>query len=360
MADETPKEETPKEETTEKAAEPAAVNVNLPAGFDAKQTHVVHQWKATAPLIWCRFAPSGKYVYSSSEDMKIQRWEFPSGKLVAMDGHDSWPRDILVTPDSKTVVTFGCDEQMIFWPGEGDSLTPVRKVKAHDGWIRCAALSPTGDKIATGGNDKLVKLWNTVDGTAIRQFDGHDSHVYSVLFHPDGQWLLSGDLSGKVNQWEIETGKLLRTFDAAALHSYNGGQQVHYGGVRSIDLSLDKKLLACGGLHKATNPLGAVNEPLIEVFDWEKNEKVRSLVSDGVKGIAFRSIFLGDGSVLCASGGSGGGFLIFWQPGEDKSYHKLKLPDTARGLDIHPDKLHVATVHADRNLRISKMAAKTG
>jgi WD40 repeat protein len=142
------------------------------------------------------------------------------------------------------------------------------------------------------------------------------------------------------------------------LHSYNGGQQVHYGGVRSLSLAPDGKHLACGGLHKASNPLGAVNEPLVLLFQFESQKPVRSLVSEGVRGVIWRSLFLPDGSLLGASGGSGGGFLLFWNPNEDKAVHKLKLKDTIRGLDVHPDHLHVATTHWDKHLRISRMTAK--
>ena len=42
----------------------------------------------------------------------------------------------------------------------------------------------------------------------------------------------------------------------------------------------------------------------------------------------------------------------------DKEFFKLKLPNTARDLDLHPDGLQLATVHGDRQLRISRMTAK--
>jgi WD40 repeat protein len=142
------------------------------------------------------------------------------------------------------------------------------------------------------------------------------------------------------------------------LHTYNGGQKVHYGGVRSIALSPDGKTLACSGLHKATNPLGAVNEPLVLLFEWGSLTKVRSLVAAGVRGIAWQVRWLSNGNLVGASGGSGGGFLVFWKPDQDKELHKLKMPNTARWLDLHPDGLQLATVHHDGHVRISRMTAK--
>lgn len=329
----------------------------MPAGFDPKQTHVAHEWKYTSPLIWCRFDPLGRYLFTSAEDTHLQRWSFPSGELTTLEGHDSWVRDIGFLPDGNTMVSVGCDEQMLFWEADIEQPKPLRKVKAHQGWVRCLDISPDGSKLATGGNDGLVKVWDA-EGKPIHELAGHDSHVYSVMFHPDGGSVLSGDLSGQVKQWELASGKNVASFDAKDLHSYNKGQKVNYGGVRSLSLSPDGKHLACGGLHKATNPLGAVNEPLVVIFESESQKKIRSNVSDGVRGVIWRSFYLPDGKILGASGGSGGGYLLFWNPDEEKSFHKFKLKDTARGLDLHPDRLHVATVHWDRNVRISRMTAK--
>lgn len=330
----------------------------MPAGFDPKEAHVTHEWKYTSPLIWCRFDPSGRYVFSTAEDNTVQRWEFDSGKLTTLEGHESWVRDLVFTPDGNTLISVGCDEQMIFWEVAAETPKPIRSVKAHKGWIRCADVSPDGSMMATGGNDRLVKLWNPADGALIHELAGHDSHVYSVAFHPSQPFVLSGDLSGQVKQWHRESGELVRTFDAKDLHSYNSGQRVHYGGVRSISISPDGKHLACSGLHKASNPLGAINEPLIVVFDWENQEKVQTHVVDGVRGVLWRMFYLADGTLFGASGGSGGGYLLFWKPGEEKGFHKFKLKDTIRGMDLHPDRLHVATTHWDRHLRISRLAKK--
>src|SRR5262249_12788785 len=140
---------------------------------------------------------------------------------------------------------------------------PIRSIEAHKGWIRSLDVSPDGSLIATGGNDNQVRLWNAADGKKVCQFSGHDRHVYNVLFHPEGKYLLSGDLMGVLNQWEVATGKKVRKFDAKALHTYEGGQAVDYGGVRSMAISPDRKRLAAGGLYKATNPLGSVQEPLV-------------------------------------------------------------------------------------------------
>ncbi len=325
--------------------------------LDPKQTHIVAQWKHAAPLITCRFDPKGRYVFSSAEDYSIQRWELPSGKVTSWPAHESWVRDFAFLQEGETLVSAGSDDQLIFWSTAAEKPAPLKSLKAHAGWIRSVSVSPDAKYLASGGNDLLVKLWNA-DGSLVQEFAGHESHVYSTRFHPSGEFLLSGDLRGQVHQWDLKTGKLARTFDAKDLHSYNKGQQVDYGGVRDLAFSPDGKSLACCGLHKASNPLGAVNEPLVVVFDWESQKKTRSHVAAGVRGVAWRVVYLSDGSLAAGSGGSGGGYLIFWKPDSDKEYHKLKLKDTLRGMDLSPDGFTLATAHFDRNLRLSRMTAK--
>lgn len=325
--------------------------------LDVMKTHVLHEWKHGKPLIACRFEPQGRFLFSSSEDYTLQRWNAETGEKIAWEAHDSWVRDFAFMPDGETVISAGCDDRIIFWPTTAEKLEPKLEIVAHKGWVRSVDVNSDGSLIATGGNDRAVKLWSP-DGKLVREFVGHERDVYSVRFHPGGQFLLSGDLDGKVHQWEVNSGKLVRTFEAKDLHSYNGGQQVHYGGIRDIRLSPDKKLLAMTGLHKATNPLGAVNEPLNYLFDWESGSESKKQPAEGVGGIGWRIEFLSDGSEIVASGGNGGGFLLFFKPAEEKPYHKLKLPNTARDMSVHPDGLRVATAHHDGQIRISKMTEK--
>jgi WD40 repeat protein len=330
------------------------------ATADPAAVHVVEQWKHDSPLITCRFDPKGKYVFAGCEDFTIQRWDLATQTKVPLAGHKSWPLALAFANDGQTLLSSGADDSLIWWNVGDETPQPVRTIKAHDGWVRALAISSDGKSVATGGNDLKVRLWNIDDGRQIAEFSGHEKYVYSALYHPDGQYLLSGDLAGKVHQWELASGKLLRTFDATALWSYNGGQGVDYGGVRTLALSPDKTQLACGGLHQASNPLGAVNEPLVLRFDWTSGEKVKSHIAADVKGVAWRALFHPQGFLMGANGGSGGGWLMFWNAADDQAFHKFQLPNTARDMDLHSDGMQVATAHHDRHLRICRLAPKAG
>jgi WD40 repeat protein len=323
---------------------------------DPKLAHVAQELPAEAPLMACRFHPTAAFVFATSENRTIYRWELPSGKRTALAGHDSWIGDLAFSGDQ--MISAGWDDTLIWWPSTAEAPQPIRKVKAHEGWIRSVAVSPDGQLVVSGGNDRVVRVWNVSDGAKVREMPGHERDIYSVIFHPSGQWILSGDLDGKIRQWETATGKLVRTFEAVALHTYEGGQQVHYGGIRGLAVSPDGKWLVAGGLHKATNPLGNVQEPLALRFEWETAKNVRSHITEGnpnerIWGLAYHP----QGFVVAALGG-GKGQLVFWNDTEDKPFHSFNLPNSARGLALHPDGLQIATTHHDSKLRICKLAAK--
>jgi WD40 repeat protein len=331
-----------------------------PTGLDPKLAFVAFQWAHDRPLVACRFDPSGRFVFCGSEDAHIERFNLADGaRTIFSGGHVTWAHGLAFSKDGAQVVSGGCDGKITWWDAATSSPAPIRSIEAHKGWIRSLATSPDGKLLASGGNDNAVRLWNIADGKLIHELAGHPRNVYSVEFHPEGMFVLSGDLLGVLKQWDVATGKEVRAFDAAPLHTYEGGQQVDFGGIRTLAVSPDGKWLAAGGLYKATNPLGAVHEPLVLLFDWESQKLERQHIAEGItQGVIWRLRWLGDGSLMGLSGGASGGFLLFWKPDADKDYHRFALPSLARDMDLHSDGLRVATAHHDLHVRITRLAAK--
>ena len=332
----------------------------MPEGFDPKQAHVVSQWAHDRPLNACRFDPTGGFVFCGSEDAAVERFKLADGvRTVLNGGHETWVNALAFSKDGGIAMSGGCDGKITWWATAADAPKPIRTVEAHKGWIRGLDVSPDGALLASGGNDNFVRLWNVADGSLVRELSGHARHVYTVAFHPKGQYLLSGDLVGSVRQWDVTSGKELRAFDAKPLHTYEGGQQVDFGGVRALAISPDEKWLAAGGLYKATNPLGAVHEPIVLLFNWDSQKVEKQQIAEGITGgVLWRLRWLADGSLMGISGGSTGGFLLFWKPDAEKDYFRFQLPNIARDMDLHPDGLQVATAHHDHHVRITRLAAK--
>src|SRR5262249_6377870 len=180
---------------------------------DPTKTRPAQELKHTAPLLGCRFDPTGKFVFAGAQDNDVHRWELATGKKATLKGHKSWVRGLAFSEGGRTLWSAGYDGKAIGWDAAADEPTPRTTLDAHDGWVRAVAVCPDGSLLATCGNDNLVKLWSLPDGKPVRTLEGHTRHAYNVAFRPDGKSLVSGDLLGVVKHWDVETGKLVRDLD---------------------------------------------------------------------------------------------------------------------------------------------------
>jgi WD40 repeat protein len=87
-------------------------------------------------------------------------------------------------------------------------------LSGHAGTVWSVSFSPDGKRVASGGSDGAVKIWNidpqtpTPDrGQVIHNLVGHTSGVQSLRFHPDGTRLASGCAGGTVKVWDAIHGQ---------------------------------------------------------------------------------------------------------------------------------------------------------
>src|SRR5262249_58857126 len=61
---------------------------------------------------------------------------------------------------------------------------------------------PDGTRVATGGHDRAVWLWDLARGEEVARLPGHTSFVWSLAFSPDGATLASGSGDATVRLWD--------------------------------------------------------------------------------------------------------------------------------------------------------------
>jgi WD40 repeat protein len=59
-------------------------------------------------------------------------------------------------------------------------------------------------RLATGGRDQLIHLWDTNSFDEVAQLHGHSAYVKSLAFSPDGSMLISGSGDGTIRTWNTK------------------------------------------------------------------------------------------------------------------------------------------------------------
>ena len=121
---------------------------------------------------------------------------------------------------------------------EGDAgWRPLATLQGHTGAVWSVALSADGQRLASGGFDGTVRVWEACASEWVATSGdpgGHTSAVWGVALAADGQLLASGSGDGTARLWDASSGRLLATL------------QGHTSGVWGVALAADGRLLASG------------------------------------------------------------------------------------------------------------------
>ena len=268
----------------------------------------------TGPLADLAFAPDGDRIASGSADGTVRIWDINSGDQVLKIVVGSEVRSISFGPEGKRIASGSADKTLRLWDAStGDNLVTAKCddevqsiVFVSDGnvvlsanaqqlnvWdsdtgkkagypfhfsqrtINVARLSTDGRRLASGGADGIVKIWDlarrrrlailrghkasvqdvalSLDGNriAIANADhtvriwqvfndaesftllGHSDEVKSIAFDPDGRQLLSASKDGTVKVWDVTSHQERLSFKSG----------YHWGG-ESVAFSRDRKRVA--------------------------------------------------------------------------------------------------------------------
>ncbi|VDL85236.1 unnamed protein product [Schistocephalus solidus] len=180
--------------------------------------------------------------------------------------------------------------------------------------------------MATGGEDRKVKLWAVGNPSCIMSLGGHTSSVDSAQFSQNEDCIAAGSLSGSIRVWDLEQEKMVRVLSG------------HTSSVQSLDFHPHGNFIASGSLDST-------------VRLWDVSRKGCINTFRGHTGCVNMVRFSPDGNWVISAGDD---FCVkVWDLAEGKLLAELTghtAPVT--GIAYHPTVLLLATASADRTVRI--------
>ncbi len=247
------------------------------------------------PRDWClAVAPDGKTFATGGNDQAVSVWDATSGKVQTTLKFEGPIRGVAFSPDGKRLAAVSddaSDGSAAAVPGHGAAVFEIAtgklvfRLEGHEGGVRAVAWSPDGKYIATGGADRLGRLWDAATGKEVRKFEGHAGTVEAVAFSPDSTWAVTGGFGGTIILWRPGT--------------EDPGRPINTGnnGLSAIAFSPDGRLVAI-----ATRQTNATKFP---VTVWDVMTAKQRARFPGSQETASSLAFSADGRVLASGGGDG-------------------------------------------------------
>lgn len=204
------------------------------------------------------FLPDGKRLVSGGVDNTVRLWDLAAGKeLRRFGGHYPWVNCVAAASDGSFLVSGGADEWIKLWdPASGKLLREIRVSEDKGNSAAALAVAPT-DKLIAVAHGGIVQLIDVGTGQKGAALPVDKTAIHSLAFFPDGNKLAGGGRDGKVRIWELATGLEWARFELQKFKD-----------VAPLAVSGDGKFLVAG--------TGDFREPIIHVWDvGQKKELYR-------------------------------------------------------------------------------------
>ena len=151
----------------------------------------------------------------------------------------------------RLLATGGVDRIVRVWRASTGSL--LMTLKGHVGPITAISFSARGTLLATASTDGIGRVWRAAGGEPVSVLSGHANYLTDIAFSPDGTQVATASLDRTARTWKAETG--------AALATFAGDTEA----VVSARFTLSGRELVTASLDGSARTWDAVVQPMLSV-----------------------------------------------------------------------------------------------
>ncbi|OKH32716.1 hypothetical protein NIES2119_25150 [[Phormidium ambiguum] IAM M-71] len=278
------------------------------------------------------FSPTGDLIVSGSGDRTVKFWDCYNDNCVkTLYGQTNEVCCVAFSPDEQTIACVSLDQTVRLWNYQSGHC--LKSWYGNTDWALPVSFSPIPPSpltkggavqiLASGSNDKTVKLWDWQTGDCIRSLSGHTDFIYGLAFSADGQILASASTDCVVRLWKVNTGQCFQIL------------QGHADWVYTVAFHPADLVLASGSA-----------DCTLKLWNWQTGQCLKTLTghSDKIMGIAFSP----DGQMIATA--SADQTIRLWD------YHS---GDCITVLDGHTNRVYSVAFSPDGKLLATSSTDRT-
>ncbi|KII94704.1 hypothetical protein PLICRDRAFT_148813 [Plicaturopsis crispa FD-325 SS-3] len=184
-------------------------------GEDAGK-EAVAVFEVGCPVTCVAWSKDGATLYAGALDNEIHVYDLRKQEQVyTLTGHTDTPTSLSLSPSGSYLLSPSFSSQVIIYDVRPFSPSPSRIHRVLQGapagfentLLRGAwSKDDGGNRVAVGGADRMVCIWDVESGRILYKLPGHKGTVTAVDFHPQEPVILTGSKDGTMLLGEIEPG----------------------------------------------------------------------------------------------------------------------------------------------------------
>lgn len=205
--------------------------------LDVANGRVIRSTSSVGDWLWCcAVSPDGAWMAAAGNGGPVYLWDVQNGTHVALSGHNRHGVVALqFSSDSRRLISGDFRETIRIWnPAEQQE---VHRIRTAVTWFSKELTNPvsfsTDGTLAAAAAKESVFVYNVADGSTLHELQGHTENVISAAISHGNEHLASGGQEKVVRLWDLSSGR-------------ETGQLNVDGPVTSMAWSPDGRLLIVG------------------------------------------------------------------------------------------------------------------
>ena len=219
------------------------------------------------------FSPQSDELLTATREGNPQWWNFQTKSVRSIPGYSGVLGQVIsvdLSPNRRTAA-LGLSDGGIRILDIASGQPIGQPFRAHQGNVLSLAFSPRGDKLASGGSDKTVMVWDVPSQKGLGVCPEHKGAVFGVAISPNGETLASGCGSATIKLWNLADVSSGSTFSIS----------LHSSVIRTLAFSVDDKTLASGSEDDSVKLWNLATRRETASFKYEAHVRLVAFSPDG-------------------------------------------------------------------------------